>query len=85
MIQTIAIAIAVLSIITNVFQYFWSRQTNQMLEELEYRHSGLIETYIEMRGKFFDMKNKTVKKPVKRETPKKKVGPGRPLGSKNKK
>ena len=85
MIHTIAIVVAVLSIITNVFQYFWSRQTNQMLEELEYRHSGLIDTYIEIRGKFFDLKNKEVKKPIKRTPPQKKVGPGRPLGSKNKK
>lgn len=85
MIQTTAIAVAILSIITNVFQYFWSRQTNQMLEELEYRHSGLIETYIEIRGKFFDLKNKEVKKPIKRKPVQKKVGPGRPLGSKNKK
>lgn len=85
MIQTTAIVVAVLSIITNVFQYFWSRQTSQMLEELEYRHSGLIDTYIEMRGKFFDMKNKAVKKVVKRPLSPKKKGPGRPLGSKNKK
>lgn len=84
MIQTTAIVLAVLSIITNVFQYFWSRQTNQMLEELEYRHSGLIDTYIEIRGKFFDMKNRATKKPVKRTPPQKKRGPGRPLGSKNK-
>jgi hypothetical protein len=85
MIQTTAIIVAVLSIITNIFQYFWGRQTSQMLEELEYRHSGLIDTYIEIRGKFFDMKNKAVKNPIKRTPPKKKVGPGRPLGSKNKK
>jgi hypothetical protein len=85
MIHTIAIVVAVLSIITNVFQYFWGRQTSQMLEELEYRHSGLIDTYIEIRGKFFDLKNKEVKKPIKRTPPQKKVGPGRPLGSKNKK
>ena len=84
MIQTTAILVAVLSIITNVFQYFWGRQTNQMLEELEYRHSGLIDTYIEIRGKFFNLKNKAVKKPVKRAVPQKKRGPGRPLGSKNK-
>jgi hypothetical protein len=84
MIHTTAIIIAVLSIITNVFQYFWGRQTNKMLEELEYRHSGLIDTYIEIRGKFFDMKNKAANKPVKRTPPQKKRGPGRPLGSKNK-
>ena len=85
MIQTTAIVLAVLSIITNVFQYFWNRQTSQMLEELEYRHSGLIETYIEIRRKYFDLKNKSVKKPIKRTPPQKKKGPGRPLGSKNKK
>ena len=85
MIQTTAIVLAVLSIITNVFQYFWGRQTSQMLEELEYRHSGLIDTYIEMRGRFFDLKNKSIKKPVKRAAPQKKKGPGRPLGTKNKK
>ena len=84
MIHTTAIIIAVLSIITNVFQYFWGRQTNKMLEELEYRHSGLIDTYIEIRGKFFDMKNRVTKKPIKREAVKKR-GPGRPLGTKNKK
>lgn len=84
MIHTTAIVLAVLSIITNVFQYFWGRQTSQMLEELEYRHSGLIDTYIEIRGRFFDLKNKEKKKPIKREAPKKK-GPGRPLGTKNKK
>jgi|SanBayMetagenome_1026888.scaffolds.fasta_scaffold62778_2 hypothetical protein len=84
MIHTTAIIIAVLSIITNVFQYFWNRQTNQMLEELEYRHSGLIDTYIEIRGKFFDMKNRVTKKPINRTPPQKKRGPGRPLGSKNK-
>ena len=83
MIHTTAIIIAVLSIITNVFQYFWGRQTNQMLEELEYRHSGLIDTYIEMRRNFFEMKNNGKKKVIKRTTPKKN-GPGRPLGSKNK-
>ena len=55
MIHTIAIVVAILSIITNVFQYFWGRQTSQMLEELEYRHSGLVDTYIEMRGRFFDI------------------------------
>lgn len=84
MIQTTAIVLAVLSIITNVFQYFWGRQTNQMLEELEYRHSGLIDTYIEMRRKFFEIKNNGKKKIVKRAAPQKKKGPGRPLGSKNK-
>ena len=85
MIQTTAIVLAVLSIITNIFQYFWNRQTSQMLEELEYRHSGLIDTYIEIRGKFFDLKNKEVKKPIKRTPPQKKLGPGRPLGTKNRK
>lgn len=84
MIQTTAIVLAVLSIITNVFQYFWGRQTSQMLEELEYRHSGLIDTYIEMRRKFFEIKNDGKKKIVKRAAPQKKKGPGRPLGSKNK-
>jgi hypothetical protein len=85
MIQITAIVVAVLSIITNVFQYFWNRQTSTMLEELEYRHSGLIETYIEIRKKYFDVKNKSIKKIVKRTPPQKKRGPGRPLGSKNKK
>ena len=84
MIHTTAIVLAVLSIITNVFQYFWGRQTNQMLEELEYRHSGLIDTYIEMRRNFFEMKNGGKKKVIKRTPPQKKRGPGRPLGSKNK-
>jgi hypothetical protein len=85
MIQITAIVLAVLSIITNIFQYFWNRQTSTMLEELEYRHSGLIETYIEMRRKFFEVKNNGKKKIVKRTPPQKKKGLGRPLGSKNKK
>ena len=85
MIQITAIVVAVLSIITNIFQYLWNRQNSTMLEELEYRHSGLIDTYIEMRRKFFEIKNNGKKKVVKRTPPQKKVGPGRPLGSKNKK
>ena len=85
MIQTTAIIVAVLSIVINVFQYFWGRQTSTMLEELEYRHSGLIETYIEMRRKFFEQKHNGKKKIIKRAAPQKKRGPGRPVGSKNKK
>jgi hypothetical protein len=85
MIQTIAIAVAISSLLVNGIQYFWSRQTNEELEHTSDKFSTLVDNYIELRGKYFDLKNKEVKKPVKREAPKKKVGPGRPLGSKNKK
>jgi hypothetical protein len=85
MIEILAIAVAVASLIVNAFQYFWGRQQNKELEHTSDKFSTLVDNYIELRGKFFDLKNKEVKKPIKRTPPQKKVGPGRPLGSKNKK
>jgi hypothetical protein len=85
MIETLAIAVAVTSLVVNAFQYFWSRQVNEELEHTSDKFSALVDNYIDLRSKYFDLRKKSVKKPVKREAPKKKVGLGRPLGSKNKK
>ena len=85
MIEIIAVVLAVLSLVVNAFQYFWSRQINEELEYANGKFSTLVDNYIELRGNYFDLKNKDVKKPIKREAAKKKVGPGRPLGTKNKK
>lgn len=86
MIEILAVAVAISSLVVNAVQYFWSRQTNEELDYTNEKFSTLVDNYIELRGKYFDLKNKAVKKPIKRTPPqKKKVGPGRPLGSKNKK
>ena len=85
MIEIIASILAVASLVVNAFQYFWSRQINNELEYTDGKYNTLVENYIELRTKYFAVKNKDIKKPMKRTTPKKKVGPGRPLGSKNKK
>jgi hypothetical protein len=84
MIEIIAVVLAVLSLVVNAFQYFWSRQINEELEYANGKFSTLVDNYIELRGNYFDLKNKDVKKPIKREAPKKR-GPGRPLGTKNRK
>jgi hypothetical protein len=84
MIEIIASIIAVLSLIVNGIQYFWSRQQENEMEYVEGKYNTLVDNYIELRRKYFDTKN--IKKPIKRTPPQnKKVGPGRPLGSKNKK
>ena len=85
MIEIIAVAVAVLSLLVNGVQYFWSRQIDEELEYANDKFSTLVDNYIELRGKYFDLKNKDVKKPIKRAVPQKKKGPGRPLGTKNKK
>jgi hypothetical protein len=82
MIEIIASILAVASLVVNAFQYFWNRQINNELEYTDGKYNTLVDNYIELRRKYFDTKN--VKKPIKRTTPKKN-GPGRPLGSKNKK
>jgi hypothetical protein len=84
MIEILAVALAIASLIVNAFQYFWGRNINEELEHTNDKFSRLVDNYIELRGKYFDLKNKEVKKPIKRTPPQKK-GPGRPLGSKNKK
>jgi hypothetical protein len=85
MIEILTIVLATLSLLINGVQYFWSRQVNEELEYTNNKFNTLVDNYIELRGKYFDVKNNEVKKPVKRIPPQKKVGPGRPLGSKNKK
>jgi hypothetical protein len=85
MIEILAVAVAISSLVVNAVQYFWSRQINEELEYTNDKFSTLVDNYIELRGKYFDLKNKAVKKVVKRPLSPKKKGPGRPLGSKNKK
>jgi hypothetical protein len=84
MIEIIVSILAVASLVVNAFQYFWSRQINNELEYTDSKYNTLVDNYIELRTKYFSVKNKGIKKPITRTTPQKKRGPGRPLGSKNK-